>query len=635
MKKYYLIYLIITTLILSCNQENAEIRTQASESTIAEIDSLNNAGVKYINQLDSTAIEIFDKAIMLSDKIGYEKGKINALIRKGIYFFNKSDMEQAKKHYQQGLMLAESIADSSDIAKFTGNLALVETYNGNYTKALELQFKTINYYKNNEPEKLAGKLVDIGIVYFHLNEKDKALDYFTKGLDNAEQYKDTNVIATASNNLAVILKGKGNYKDAEKYYRKSLEIVRAKGNRLGEIQALMNIANLLEPKESIKELLNALEIANDLEAMEQQADILDNIGISYAKLQQPQKANQYLTEAFHLTLKLNMPRKEMKLAVKLADNYEDLGNYREAVKYWRIHDELKDSLYNEQMVKEVSEMETVYKTKEKEEQIKLLNAQQENDRLIIQKQRWSLFAISLLILIASVIAYLIFANYRKKQELKKEQELQNQKETERIRIARDMHDEIGAGLTRIVVRSEQIKSHLNVGKELKNGIVESLEKVAEESRTLSHNIGEIIWALNPKNDTLDNLFAYIRNYAYDYLDEVDIACEIKFPENIPAISVSPELRRNVFLIVKEALNNLVKHSKATQANITLQLTENHFSFTVQDNGTGIADTTETSGNGLGNMKKRTETLGGNFVVKSNKGLCLLIEKIPFKNPTKV
>src|SRR5690606_69484 len=190
-------------------------------------------------------------------------------------------------------------------------------------------------------------------------------------------------------------------------------------------------------------------------------------------------------------------------------------NYREAVKYWRIHDKLKDSLYHEQMVKEVSEMETVYKTKEKEEQIKLLNAQQENDRLTIQKQRWSLFAISLLILITSVIAYLIFANYRKKQELKKEQELQNQKEAERIRIARDMHDEIGAGLTRIVVRSEQIKSHLNLGKEMKNGIVELLEKVAEESRALSHNIGEIIWALSPKNDTLDNLFAYIRNYAYE------------------------------------------------------------------------------------------------------------------------
>src|SRR5690554_5541452 len=134
MKKQCIIYIVISTIILSCNQENAEIRTQASESTIAEIDSLNDVGVKYINQLDSTAIKIFDKAIMLSDKIGYEKGKINALIRKGIYFFNKSDMKQAKKHYQQGLILAESIADSSDIAKITGNLALVETYSGNYTK---------------------------------------------------------------------------------------------------------------------------------------------------------------------------------------------------------------------------------------------------------------------------------------------------------------------------------------------------------------------------------------------------------------------------------------------------------------------------------------------------------------------
>jgi signal transduction histidine kinase len=248
------------------------------------------------------------------------------------------------------------------------------------------------------------------------------------------------------------------------------------------------------------------------------------------------------------------------------------------------------------------------------------------------KPAGAIFEVTLSMLL---LAYLVFNRYQKKQIVQKEHELQAQKQAERIRIARDMHDEIGAGLTRIVVRSEQIKSHLHVGKEIKNGIVESLEKVEEESRRLSHNIGEIIWALNPINDTLDNLFAYIRNYAYDYLEETDITCHIQFPENIPITSVSPELRRNVFLIVKESLNNLVKHSKATQANITLQLSENHFSITIQDNGTGIADVTETNGNGLDNMKKRTETLGGNFVVKNDNGLCLLIEKIPFKIPTKV
>jgi len=290
------------------------------------------------------------------------------------------------------------------------------------------------------------------------------------------------------------------------------------------------------------------------------------------------------------------------------------------------------TIFEESKIQLTQSLNARYEAGQKEEEINLLNAQKENDSLTIQKQRWILLSILLFITVLSILFYTLFIHYRKKQKLKKIQELQSQKEAERIRIARDMHDEIGAGLTRIVMRSEQVKMRLHSSSESKEGIMETLEKMSTESREISHNIGEIIWALNPKNDTLDNLFAYIRNYAFDYLEEANIAGIIHYPDSIPVVPVAPELRRNVFLIIKESLNNIVKHSKATEAIVELTLSAKHFSLKIQDNGTGITNSVSTIGNGLGNMKKRTEDLGGNFSFFSfdeEKGVVISLEQVPY------
>jgi two-component system, NarL family, sensor histidine kinase UhpB len=312
----------------------------------------------------------------------------------------------------------------------------------------------------------------------------------------------------------------------------------------------------------------------------------------------------------------------------LSNHYYKIGNSNLAYDNLNKAYSLKDSIFNDSKIQLAQILNVRYETKQKEQQIKLLTTQK-------QKQKLITLVIVLSTLIIVIIAIFFFVRFKKKQQLQLEQKLIVQKETERIRIAGDMHDDIGAGLTRIVTRSEQIKIHLQSGKELKNGVVESLEKMASESRELSQNIGEIIWALNPKNDTLDSLFAYIRNYIYDYLDEANIECEIEFPENISDSSVSTELRRNIFLIIKEALNNIVKYANATQTKITLHISENNFSLVIHDNGIGIANLTQLNGNGLENMKKRTEVMGGNFIIENNDGLCLKIENINFKNQTKV
>src|SRR5690606_39144228 len=134
--------------------------------------------------------------------------------------------------------------------------------------------------------------------------------------------------------------------------------------------------------------------------------------------------------------------------------------------------------------------------------------------------------------------------------------------------------------------------------------------ISKESNDLVRNMSEIIWAMNDRFDTLDNLIIYIRRYAYEYLDSHGLAFNIHIQENIPAVKISGEKRRNVFLVVKEALHNVVKHSKATLTNIEVTFSE-ELVISIKDNGAkGMSSEDAQKGNGLHNMQTRMKKVGG-------------------------
>jgi signal transduction histidine kinase len=179
-------------------------------------------------------------------------------------------------------------------------------------------------------------------------------------------------------------------------------------------------------------------------------------------------------------------------------------------------------------------------------------------------------------------------------------------EAERTRIAREMHDEIGSELTKIKMFSQLL---------LKENVSETqsvrLKKISDTSLTVLQNVSEIIWTMNSWNDTLGNLAAYIRRYTADYCETNDLNCLIRFPEDLPEVFVSSNYRRNIFLIIKEALHNIVKHANATQIDIHMQYTDAVLWISVEDNGTGIKQQ-RSAGSGCLSMKHRAEEMNGKF-----------------------
>ncbi len=195
----------------------------------------------------------------------------------------------------------------------------------------------------------------------------------------------------------------------------------------------------------------------------------------------------------------------------------------------------------------------------------------------------------------------------------------NAKQKERNRISADMHDDLGAGITAIRLYSELAK------KKPEKAALPEIEKISYSANELLNNMNAIIWAMSSSNDSLENMVAYIRSYAQEYFENTGITCRINIMDDLPDMVVWGEIRKNVFLVIKESLNNVLKHAKATEVMITLAKVPDGLSLCIQDNGVGIdLDKVRRFGNGLKNMKKRMDEMKIDFNIENNNGTLITL-----------
>ena len=251
-------------------------------------------------------------------------------------------------------------------------------------------------------------------------------------------------------------------------------------------------------------------------------------------------------------------------------------------------------------------------------------------------QTWALFTYVIFSVALVAITVRVISHRRLRNTLAR-LEQQRSLERERMRIARDMHDEIGSKLTKISFLSE----HIQLDSERSQPFNDKIQSIAQTSRDLLKTMDEIVWVVNPRNDTLDNLTTYLSHYAVEYFQNTSIECELTLPAKIPHQPLSSEIRHNLFLTFEEALNNVLKHSGATNVKVTMNATSSSFELSIADNGKGFnipAPNTQPrggrSGNGLKNMRQRLSGIGGECFVSSRPkaGTCVTIrirlKKVP-------
>lgn len=198
-------------------------------------------------------------------------------------------------------------------------------------------------------------------------------------------------------------------------------------------------------------------------------------------------------------------------------------------------------------------------------------------------------------------------------EYEKEIAIYKAQQQERERISADMHDELGSGMTAIRLMSEIAR------RKMKENTPVEIEKISHSADEVLNKMNAIIWSMNSGNDTIDNLVSYIRSYALEYFENTPIACKIFTPEHIEPTELTGDKRRNLFLSVKESLNNVMKHSKATEITIDFKI-DGVLTIKITDNGIGIdMQKIRQFGNGLKNIKKRMEGIGGSYQIENNSG----------------
>jgi ligand-binding sensor domain-containing protein/signal transduction histidine kinase len=235
-------------------------------------------------------------------------------------------------------------------------------------------------------------------------------------------------------------------------------------------------------------------------------------------------------------------------------------------------------------------------------------------QIIVQPPIWQQpwFIAATLLLLVGLLAGSIYLVSTAK--LKRQLRALHQKEMierERARIARDLHDQLGANLTQVALLGELAEAD----KEIPNEVELYARQICVTARETTRALDEIVWAVNPSNDTLEGLANYACKYAQDYFAIANLSFRSDLPPDLPATRILPEVRHNVFLAFKEAVNNVVKHAQATQARVWLRLEPEQFTLGVEDNGRGIGDLTgKQLRNGLKNMRKRLTDVQGQFEI---------------------
>jgi signal transduction histidine kinase len=184
---------------------------------------------------------------------------------------------------------------------------------------------------------------------------------------------------------------------------------------------------------------------------------------------------------------------------------------------------------------------------------------------------------------------------------------------ERLRIARDLHDDLGSSLTEITMLGSM---GLN---EPKDGLGDYLSQIVKKARASVNALDVIVWAVNPRENTLQSLADYLAGFADEFLNSSGIACRLSMPVSLPAVTLDGRTRHDLFLAAKEALNNAVRHGRPSEVELGLALDEKELSMTVKDNGVGFDPACQSPGHGLGNMRGRLEKLGGHCRIESAVG----------------
>jgi signal transduction histidine kinase len=230
-------------------------------------------------------------------------------------------------------------------------------------------------------------------------------------------------------------------------------------------------------------------------------------------------------------------------------------------------------------------------------------------------QTWWFTTLAALVVVGGIAGRVRMVERRRYQQQLRVAEQEHALERERSRIAQDLHDDLGSALTRITLLCDQLRTEDPASTSARA----QAEKISQSAAQTVQSLEEIVWAVRPGSDTLQGLVDYIAHFSNELFEASHTRCRLDLPPDLPAVPLPPDLRHNMFLIIKEALTNVLKHSEASEVHVEAKARAGALEFLVRDDGHGFEAGQKPGkdrGNGLSNMQRRAEAIGGTLTVES-------------------
>lgn len=527
----------------------------------------------------------------------------------GLFYKNQGEYKQALPYMLENLKLWKKEDESQ--AGLLLNLGNLYSQMGEFRLATKYHLQSLGLFETLK--NLRGQsfcLQSLGNDFFHLEELADAETYYKKSLQLKEKLDDKRGALTTTISLGDVYKDMKQYRKAESLYKAAL-VEAAKLKLPGEEARALHQAGLLYKRmgenEKARQNFNkcmviAKQMGDSLTLATARSEVLD----LDLREQNKERTETQMLEGLNTTLRSGDRQQEAIEYYRLSEFYASNKDYKQALYYLKKHEALTDSVTGKAVLLQLKELETRYNTEKKEKEIELLKKDQQLQALELRKQRSNSTIIIIVLISVVIISVLLINRYRVLSRTRRLVEMERMRNT----IARDLHDDIGSTLSSINIISQMALKDAN-------GSASHFQRIAQHSSSMMESMSDIVWSINPNNDSLERVIAKMKEFVAEILDPLNIEYSFSGEENLDAIKLDVSTRKNLFLIFKEAVNNAAKYSSATSLKIQFKKMNGNLELRIHDNGKGFNMETGSSGNGLRNMKERAMNLHGKIELKSS------------------
>ncbi len=628
-----------------------------------KVQKLNLLAYDYLGKDPNTSIYFGNEALKLSKKLNYELGMAEAFLQMSSGKINIGNYEEALKNCKEALKLFEQLLNSENYSSAKiilkqkaltfQNIGMIYWQQNNYAEALTSHHASLKIREEiNDKQGIALSLNNIGIIYSELYNYPEALKNYFAALKIREEIGDKGNIAASYVNIGIIYAQRSDYSHAIRNFSSALKIFQEFGDKVNTSYTLNNIGALYNDQgnqvEALKNCTLALKIQKELGDKRGIASTAENMGIIYSmqgnfveskrnlftsvKIKEELGDKSGLTTTYNNIGNVYLLEKDVKeashylnLGLSLAKEINDvemislsyqslseydslLGNFKLALKNYKLYISYRDSLDNEENTRKLVQQQLQFDFSKKEAVTKVL---QEKKDVLVQQQLQEQKVIRNSFIAGSLLLLLLLFLIINRNKLKRTVEMERM----RSRLSRDLHDDIGSTLSSINILSHTAQNNLTYTVDEKAKL--ALEKISERSQRLLDSMSDIIWNINPGNDTIEEVMSRMREYGTTMLEAKNIDYSFNFPKDRMDCKLSMEIKNSMYLIFKEAVNNLSKYSGATKANLSLVFDDKTILLKIEDNGIGFKQEEISHQGGLRNMQHRAEEIKGEIKVLSS------------------